>query len=224
MIENEKEIENQIIEMGKLGLFGTIREFYHWKNFIILENKSMNKFDKEDYKNFTKVFHNLIQKNIFLRNKNLKNEYIYNEKLNFSRYIEYFAPASLNNSPIQFVRSRLLSFLNFHRIKEEIIYDIIIGVVEAVENAVKYSSDNKIFIKYFLEENTFYVEIQNKYKIPEIHHDIQTGKYNSSITLMRGMLVMSKIFDEMNIDLMEAEEIAVFQARKKVAQTIYEKI
>ncbi|GIX43413.1 MAG: anti-sigma regulatory factor [Leptospiraceae bacterium] len=207
MIQNE--LENQIIQMGESGLFGTIKEFYFWHYFL---------FHPEEltYKNFSKVFHQLIKKNIFRNNENYKNEYIYNLELSFTRFMEYYAPASLNFSPIQFVRSRLLSFLNFHKIDEDIIYDIIIASIEATENAVKYSSDDKIYVKYFIEENTFYIEIHNKYKIPEIKKDIENGKYDSSITLMRGMLVMSKLFDEMDIDLIENKEIAIFQAKKKI--------
>ncbi|MEM3151033.1 MAG: hypothetical protein QXK15_00485, partial [Candidatus Bathyarchaeia archaeon] len=68
--------------------------------------------------------------------------------ISFSNFVEFISPANLLYSPIQFVRSRLISFLNFYEVQEETLYDIVIGVVEAVENAVKYSSDDKIYIKY----------------------------------------------------------------------------
>ena len=205
MIQNK--LETQIIQMGKEGLFGTIKEFYFWNIFLF------NSYDLT-YKEFTKEFHQLLKSNVFVNNQNLKNEYKYNLEMNFSRFVEYFAPSSLNYSPIQYVRSRLLSFLNYHKVSEEIIYDIVIASIEATENAVKYSSEDKIYVKYFIENYTFYIEIQNKYKIPEIQKDIENGKYNSSITLMRGMLVMSKLFDEMDINLIEDKKLAIFQARK----------
>jgi len=206
---NKENLENQIIQMGKYGLFGTIKEFYFWHNFL---------YNPENlkYKQFYKSFYSLVNQNIFRNYENYKNEYIYNQPLKFTRFIEYFAPSSLRYSPIQFVRSQLFSFLKYFNIEEDLIYDIIIGSIEAVENAVKYSSEDKIYVKYFIEETTFYIEIQNKYKIPEINKDIESGKYNSSITLMRGMLVMNKIFDQMDIDLIEEKEIAIFQARKKI--------
>jgi anti-sigma regulatory factor (Ser/Thr protein kinase) len=97
------------------------------------------------------------------------------------------------------------------------IYDIVIASIEATENAVKYSSEDKIYVKYFIENYTFYIEIQNRYKIPEIQKDIENGKYNSSITLMRGMLVMSKLFDEMDINLIEDKKLAIFQAKKLIS-------
>jgi anti-sigma regulatory factor (Ser/Thr protein kinase) len=208
MIQNK--LETQIIQMGKEGLFGNIKEFYFWNIFLF------NSYDLS-YKEFTKEFHQLIKNNVFINNQNLKNEYKYNLEMKFSRFVEYFAPSNLNYSPIQYVRSRLLSFLNYHKVDEEIIYDIVIASIEATENAVKYSSEDKIYVKYFIENYTFYIEIQNKYKIPEIQKDIENGKYNSSITLMRGMLVMSKLFDEMDINLIEDKKLAIFQAKKLIS-------
>lgn len=208
MIQNK--LETQIIQMGKEGLFGNIKEFYFWNIFLF------NSYDLS-YKEFTKEFHQLIKNNVFVNNQNLKNEYKYNLEMKFSRFVEYFAPSNLNYSPIQYVRSRLLSFLNYHKVDEEIIYDIVIASIEATENAVKYSSEDKIYVKYFIENYTFYIEIQNKYKIPEIQKDIENGKYNSSITLMRGMLVMSKLFDEMDINLIEDKKLAIFQAKKLIS-------
>jgi anti-sigma regulatory factor (Ser/Thr protein kinase) len=208
MIQNN--LETQIIQMGKEGLFGNIKEFYFWNIFLF------NSYDLS-YKEFTKEFHQLIKNNVFVNNQNLKNEYKYNLEMKFSRFVEYFAPSNLNYSPIQYVRSRLLSFLNYHKVDEEMIYDIVIASIEATENAVKYSSEDKIYVKYFIENYTFYIEIQNKYKIPEIQKDIENGKYNSSITLMRGMLVMSKLFDEMDINLIEDKKLAIFQAKKLIS-------
>ena len=208
MIQNK--LETQIIQMGKEGLFGNIKEFYFWNIFLF------NSYDLS-YKEFTKEFHQLIKNNVFVNNQNLKNEYKYNLEMKFSRFVEYFAPSNLNYSPIQYVRSRLLSFLNYHKVDEEMIYDIVIASIEATENAVKYSSEDKIYVKYFIENYTFYIEIQNKYNIPEIQKDIENGKYNSSITLMRGMLVMSKLFDEMDINLIEDKKLAIFQAKKLIS-------
>jgi len=208
MIQNN--LETQIIQMGKEGLFGNIKEFYFWNIFLF------NSYDLS-YKEFTKEFHQLIKNNVFVNNQNLKNEYKYNLEMKFSRFVEYFAPSNLNYSPIQYVRSRLLSFLNYHKVDDEMIYDIVIASIEATENAVKYSSEDKIYVKYFIENYTFYIEIQNKYKIPEIQKDIENGKYNSSITLMRGMLVMSKLFDEMDINLIEDKKLAIFQAKKLIS-------
>ncbi|MFN3605058.1 MAG: ATP-binding protein [Leptonema sp. (in: bacteria)] len=200
-------LENQIKEMAASGLFGTIKEFYFWHSFLY------NEF-KIDYKDFSKIFHEMISNQILANQTNLKNEYIYNKKFNFSSFVEFISPVDFKYSPIQFVRSKLISFLNYFQVQEEVVYDIIIGVVEAVENAVKYSADDKIYIKYFIENNVFYVEIRNKYKQPEINKDIDQGKYNSTVTLMRGVLVMSKLFDEMDIDLIQNQYLAIFYAKK----------
>ncbi len=203
----QKKIENQIKEMAASGLFGTIKEFYFWYIFLYKDNQV-------NYRVFSKVFHHLIDKGVLCNKLHLKNEYQYNENFSFSNYIEFLAPTNLQNSPIQFVRSRLISYLNYFQVVESLIYDIIIGVVEAVENAVKYSIDDTIYVRYFIENNVFYVEIQNKYKEPEIFTDINKGKYDSSLTLMRGMMVMSKLFDEMDIDLIQNKQVAVFRAKK----------
>jgi hypothetical protein len=49
-----------------------------------------------------------------------------------------------------------------------------------------------------------------------LEKDIEAGKYTSTTTLMRGMMVMVKLFDEMDIEILEEEKLAVFQAHKRI--------
>ncbi len=199
-------IEKEILEIGKKGLFGNIQEFYKWYLFI---------YGKDiPYKIFSKNFHELIHKGVFIQYQNLHYDYIYNLEITFSNQEEFIAPTFIDYFPIQYVRSRLISFLNYHKIDTEILQDIIIGTVEAIENAVKYSSESIMHIYYKIDNNVFYIEIQNKYQTPVIEKDMREGKYNSSRTLMRGMLVMSKLFDEMDINLIENTKQAVFRGKK----------
>ncbi|MCS7204325.1 MAG: ATP-binding protein [Leptospiraceae bacterium] len=201
-------IENRILYMGKLGLFGTLKEFYCWYQYLFNEAVPM--------RTFLKIFMKLIKSKVFINYDNLKHEYIYNSEILFGNSVEFTFPIDLKCSPIQFVRSRMISFLKSHKVQEELLYDIIIASTEAVENAVKYSSHDEIYIKYYIENKTFYVEIRNHYEIPEIQKDIKRGKYDSSLTLMRGMLVMSKLFDEIDFDRIEDKKIAIFRASKKL--------
>lgn len=206
--KNQK-VENLIIAMGKLGLIGTLEEFYCWFRYFYKQN-----FPFDD---FSKIFQNLIKEKFFVSHDSFSREYIYNQGLFFTREIEYVNPTSLDCSPIQFFRSRLVSYLKYHKVETGIAQDIVIAAVEALENAVKYSSKDEIYVKYSIENDTFFLEIKNYYRQPELEEDIKRGKYDSSLTLMRGMLVMSKLFDEMNIELDEEKQLVIFHAKKKIA-------
>jgi anti-sigma regulatory factor (Ser/Thr protein kinase) len=125
---------------------------------------------------------------------------------------------SYRYSPIQFVRSRLDFFLKINSATEEECMDISIATIEAVENAVKYG-DGKV-IEVFLEINNsrnFKIDMINKIKEFELSNDIDRGKFSSNITLMRGVMVMQKLFDKLELNIIDEEGQAHLRGEKKLS-------
>ena len=56
----------------------------------------------------------------------------------------------------------------------------------------------------------------NKIKEFDLQTEIDRGKYSSSITLMRGVLVMEKLFDKFDLILLDNNTQAMVQAEKKL--------
>ena len=129
--------------------------------------------------------------------------------------IQFQVSATSLDSPLQMVRSRLETYLRQYSTPEEEEVDVIVGVTEAMENAVKYSDQSEIRISYGLKENVLTVRIVNHIGNISPESDIQSGKYgDSSRTLMRGMMMMEKLFDTMDLEVNEKENEAVFTAHK----------
>lgn len=131
--------------------------------------------------------------------------------------VSYKVSGDIKNSPIQLVRSRLDAFLRKHRINEEIIIDLSIGTTEAMEDAVKYSDHEQIEVSYEITpERVFNIKIVNSLDEIAPEKDIASGKYSGTATLMRGMMIMVKLFDEMDIDIKDEENVAVFTATRQL--------
>ena len=118
---------------------------------------------------------------------------------------------------VSMVREKLENFLHIHEVDEMQIDFLLMGVTEAIENAIKYGSDNTpIQICYSLENKRFCVEMINEARPVSPERDIEAGKYSPGGTLMRGMLVMEKVFDTVGIDLEEKTGTVVFSAIKSL--------
>jgi anti-sigma regulatory factor (Ser/Thr protein kinase) len=108
------------------------------------------------------------------------------------------------------------AFLRSQGTADETLMDISIATTEAMENAVKYSDHSPIEVSYSVENGVFHIMIKNRLSEVRLEKDIEAGKYTSTTTLMRGMMVMVKLFDEMDIEILEEEKLAVFQAHKRI--------
>ncbi|MCB1172257.1 MAG: ATP-binding protein [Leptospiraceae bacterium] len=146
------------------------------------------------------------------RHSDIAGEYRSCEAPQFGSSVEYEIPSDLRYSPIQWVRSRLEAFLAYHQASRDVIVDLSIATTEAMENAVKYSTEKSLIIHYWVDQARFHIRIENEIKAIEPEDDIEAGKYDGSITLMRGMMVMVKLLDEVNIDIDEASNTAIFTA------------
>jgi len=196
-------------ELVESGCWGNHKDFAAWLSF------DYNLNEQED--EVLKALEDLVVQGLLEKHESLNDEFIL-KSLNFAKPITHYRVSGfLKDSPIQMVRSRLETFFRTHDVPDEMIVDMSIATTEAMENAVKYNDQNPIEIDYSLADGDFRIEIRNGLKEVEIERDIEAGKYNSSLTLMRGMMVMSKLFDELDIDIKDAENLAVFTAKKKVS-------
>ena len=128
----------------------------------------------------------------------------------------FFAGRDLELQPLQLIRSRVQSFCLYHKIEESKLDEIIISVTEAAENAVKYSDRGPIFCEQNLEKDNFSIRLINS--IPEINldDDINRGKFSEDVSLMRGVLVMSKLLDHLDIERNTKLSRVEFSGRKKI--------
>lgn len=93
--------------------------------------------------------------------------------------------------------------------------DLCIGVLEAVENAVKYGDGTEVEVEYYIDPSqTLFIQIINNLKELNLEQDIERGKFSSTATLMRGMMVMQKLFDELDLEILENKKQAQFNAKK----------
>ena len=153
----------------------------------------------------------------FRTHSEFQQEYLATEPEQLPDKVSYSVSSRLEDSPIQMVRSRLDCFLRQHKVSESHIIDLSIATTEAMENAVKYTSGGDITVSYSIADNVFNIRVVNRIRDARPEDDIEAGKYSSSVTLMRGMMVMVKLFDEMDIDIQEEKGSAVFTGMKKLS-------
>ncbi|MDH5657012.1 MAG: ATP-binding protein [Spirochaetia bacterium] len=193
--------------LGKLGCSGECDDFRSWL--------SASGIYVDDMKHLKEHLENLVLQGTFERSGEAKTVYRYKDVC-FPSEIEYSLSSHFETAPISFVRSRIDSYLSFNNCSDELKTDILIGVVEAVENAVKYNGSDHFYVHYWTEsENLFNLEICNQVPAVSIEDDIQSGKFTGAKTLMRGVLIMESTFDFFDLDLSPDGKIAVMKANKK---------
>ena len=112
-------------------------------------------------------------------------------------------------SPIQYVRSRQEYFLEYNYVSEEDVMDISIATIEAIENAVKYGDGNMVHIDYLIDSSrTMKLNIINNIKEFDLSNEIERGKYSSNTTLMRGIMVMQKLFNHLELQIIDDKKQA----------------
>ncbi|HMW61958.1 MAG TPA: ATP-binding protein [Leptospiraceae bacterium] len=194
------------MDLGRRGCQGTPRDFAAWVHFETgVEDPSV-----------PAVLDNLVSAGKFKHHPGFDHEYILASPIEFQTSVRYKVSGELKQSPIQMVRSCMEAFLRSQGTADETLMDISIATTEAMENAVKYSDHSPIEVSYSVENGVFHIMIKNRLSEVRLEKDIEAGKYTSTTTLMRGMMVMVKLFDEMDIEILEEEKLAVFQAHKRI--------
>ncbi|MBW7856994.1 MAG: ATP-binding protein [Leptonema sp. (in: Bacteria)] len=202
-------LTDALLKLGKSGLYGTVGDFTRWLSYSFQINAN-----EDEVKTSLDL---LLSNGQFVREADFQDDYISDTIELFPDAYSFTCPRQLQSSPIQFFRSRLLSFLKQkNRVTEEEKIDIVIAAVEAIENAVKYSASGEVVVRFEMQSDQFRVEIENDVATAQPDHDIEIGKYDSSRTLMRGMMVMGRLFDEMDI-VIDEHNRATFMAAKKLS-------
>ncbi|MEQ8350174.1 MAG: ATP-binding protein [Leptospiraceae bacterium] len=196
-------------ELIQSGCWGNHKDFRSWLRF----EYNIDSTEEETLS----ALQTLTSEGLLKNHDSISEEFVLASITEATPITRYRVSGFLKDSPIQMVRARLETFFRIKELPEELIVDMSIATTEAMENAVKYNDQNPIEINYSIEDGEFRIEIRNGLKEVQIERDIEAGKYNSSLTLMRGMMVMSKLFDELDIDIKDSENLAIFTARKKVS-------
>ena len=204
MPESSDQLQRALLDLGESGCQGNSQDYRVWVQLFHDVEATPAEVEK--------ALAALEQGGRMRRHADFPNEYLLADGPRFGNSVEYQVSGTLEHAPIQMVRSRLESFLRSHAAHESDIIDISIATTEAMENAVKYSDHKEITVGYGIEDGKFSIRIVNRIGETELESDIEQGKYTGSITLMRGMMVMVKLFDDVDIDISEDEGLAIFKA------------
>jgi anti-sigma regulatory factor (Ser/Thr protein kinase) len=116
-------------------------------------------------------------------------------------------------SPIQYVRSRLESFLKVNNVIEDDLIDVSIATIEAIENAAKYGDGNSVYVSCQIIDKKLELQIINKIKDVDLETEL-LKKYTSATTLMKGVMVMQKLFNHVDLQILEETQQAKLYAEK----------
>lgn len=126
----------------------------------------------------------------------------------------FFACNQLDLGPMQLIRSKIQNFFNQHKISREELDEVIIVATEAAENAVKYSNEFTIVISHSLKNNIYELKLFNSYSEISLNDEINRGKFSNDVSLMRGVLVMTKLLDDLDIKREKEKHRVVFSGKK----------
>lgn len=201
------DLKAELAKLARTGCQGNAADFTAWLKFAGVSGVSTTEVSS--------ALADLEGEGLLKKHPEFTKEYLSTKPDPVGTKVSYSVSSNLEDSPIQMVRSRLDYFLDCHNAPESLVIDMTIAVTEAMENAVKYSSGGNIDITYHITDGVFNIRVVNQIAEASPQDDIESGKYSSSVTLMRGMMVMVKLFDEMDIDIQEEKGAAVFTGSKK---------
>ncbi len=104
----------------------------------------------------------------------------------------------LNHEPIYFFVSKIKNWFRFSGAGERQILEVSIAMTEAFENAVKYSNASPIIVNHSLIDQTYDFFISNS--VEGIDEGANAEELKKKDSLMRGVLIMSKILNDFSLD------------------------
>lgn len=128
----------------------------------------------------------------------------------------FFVANELNLSPLQYIRSRVQNFCESKGMIDSHRDEVVISVTEAAENAIKYSNVLPVYIHHGLEKDEYFIRAINSVTDLNLKDEISRGKFSEDVSLMRGVLVMSKLLDFLDIVRDVERRRVEFVGRKKV--------
>lgn len=146
------------------------------------------------------------------------NEYRLKDKTKWSFYDKksegFFICNDLNLNPLQYIRSRVQNFCLNHGVDQADRDELVISVTEAGENAIKYSNEFPILVKHSIVANEYSIQVFNSVSELNLNDEINRGKFSEDVSLMRGVLVMSKLLDFLDISRDSERRIVEFIGKK----------
>jgi anti-sigma regulatory factor (Ser/Thr protein kinase) len=132
----------------------------------------------------------------------------------------FFVVNDIKLSPLQYVRSRVQNFCDAKGIARPYRDEIVISVTEAAENAIKYSNVLPVFIRHGIENGEYFIRAINSVNDLNLKDEISRGKFSEDVSLMRGVLVMSKLLDFLDIVRDVEKKRVEFVGRKKISSSL----
>ncbi|GAB4431066.1 MAG: ATP-binding protein [Turneriella sp.] len=130
---------------------------------------------------------------------------------------QFFVSNNMQQSPLQYIRSRVQNFCDSKGITDSHRDEVVISVTEAAENAIKYSNVIPVFIEHGIEKDEYFIRAINSVNDLNLKDEISRGKFSEDVSLMRGVLVMSKLLDYLDIVRDMDKKRVEFVGRKKVS-------
>ncbi|MCC5813736.1 MAG: ATP-binding protein [Leptospira sp.] len=214
---SSRELETELISVIQKGAGGNASDFCKWIRMEIVK-----KFKEEPDITENDVI-TLLEK--FKSNGDLvsgrfdSREYFLSDDSKFHKKVgthdSYNILGKLDYSPLQYVKTRLEYFLRKNSVDEEEIIDVAIATIEAIENAVKYGDGEIVEVEYSIDRSRkFSISLLNNIKEFNLEDDIKRGKFTSTATLMRGMMVMQKLFNQVDLEILDDRKQASFKASR----------
>jgi anti-sigma regulatory factor (Ser/Thr protein kinase) len=209
----EEEIQEILNRLTAFGLSGYVTDFIGWIKMDYIQ-KGISELDIN--KEFLeKILDSIVSSGGLIKNKS--NEYSHSKTLvspsNWNSD-QYEILGAFEYSPIQYVRTRLEYFLISNEVNEDDLMDISIATIEGIENAVKYGDGNQVAISTKIIGKKLELSIINNIKEFDLKNEIDRGKYSVNATLMRGVMVMQKLFNHLDIEIIDEKKQARLYAEK----------
>ena len=129
----------------------------------------------------------------------------------------FFVANDMKLSPLQYIRSRVQNFCDDKGVLTAHRDEIVISVTEAAENAIKYSNVLPVFVHHGIEKEEYFIKAINSVNDLNLKDEISRGKFSEDVSLMRGVLVMSKLLDFLDIVRDVERKRVEFIGRKKIS-------
>lgn len=129
----------------------------------------------------------------------------------------FFVVNDIKLSPLQYIRSRVQNFCESKGVSEAHRDEIVISVTEAAENAIKYSNVLPVYVHHGIENSEYFIRAINSVNDLNLKDEISRGKFSEDVSLMRGVLVMSKLLDFLDIVRDVEKRRVEFIGRKKIS-------
>lgn len=216
---SQAELEKEIKALFSSGVSGNAKDFFSWVQMEVF--RKFKDVPNTTLENVQSYIDHLVGLGDVMTNSLDAREYLLAEKSKLIRKMgtseKFVVLGALKYNPMQYVRARLDFFLKMNGVIEDLRMDLCIATVEAVENAAKYGDGMNVEVSFTIDKSkVFTLEMINTVKDFDLEDDILRGKFSSTATLMRGMMVMQKLFDSVDLDIIDNRKQAYLKATRKI--------